>query len=130
MLTELLGLNHYIAMGKRARSRARDLKTRISATEEILEANYDDVSKEALAELKKEETASKKRVKELAAAVKGADELNAGSIDLVAKRDELEACGSELADGVEELSRIQDGVGGAGNAKKNSKRISPRGRRH
>jgi exonuclease SbcC len=65
ILTDLLGLKHYLAMGERARARATELQTRIQRTQELLETTFADVGDEQLASLRTEAEVGIDRVRRL-----------------------------------------------------------------
>ena len=87
ILTDLLGLGEYAEIGRRARSRAAELRTRIETTQAILDEQYRDATSARRDELAELAAAAEKRAAALEAAVREAEiaEAERVRLDIAAK---------------------------------------------
>lgn len=108
ILTDLLGLKHYLAMGQRARARADELKTRIASTEEILEQQFGDVSEDAVTALEEAVAEAKSRAEELATKLEAATDLENERERLSGNSETLGKLRGDLSELREQLLEAQD----------------------
>jgi exonuclease SbcC len=109
ILTRLLGLDHYLEMGRRARKRANDLETTIEATDEILAKQYADVSEDAKEQLEVQATDAERRATELGEALEQAEGIEAERRTLTSTVEKLGARSGQIDDITTRLSDEQAG---------------------
>ncbi len=98
VLTDLLGLHHYEAMGNRARARIRELEASMQATREILDEQYADATAERLAEVQAAHKTAQERAAALADGVAKADDLERKATILVNARLALKRQAANIED--------------------------------
>jgi exonuclease SbcC len=96
VLTELLGLKHYAAMGARARARIAALQARTLATQEILDNQYAEARAEHLAAAESVAASARVRADALADAVVIVTELDQQAAGLRAARPSLQERAAQL----------------------------------
>ncbi len=108
VLTDLLGLEYYLDMGRRARARSKTLEVEIETTASILAEQYADATPQRLAELKAERTTAQQRAKTLAKALTTATKLDGESIALRAGRASIQEQADQIDDIRSQLGRKLD----------------------
>jgi DNA repair protein SbcC/Rad50 len=113
ILTRLLGLDHYEEMGRRARTRAKDLETKVEATDQVLAEQYADVSEEAKGQLEVRAAEAERRATELTEALKRAEGIEAEQGTLTSTVDKLGERSGQIDEITAKLSDEQAGYGEA-----------------
>lgn len=90
VLTDLLGLKYYLAMGARARARANRLEASVTTTQQIIDEQYADATPERLAQAQADHDTARERAAELAGALASANELDGKATTLRQARQGLE----------------------------------------
>lgn len=110
ILTDLLGLKHYLTMGERARGRAKELSTRVEKTEEILEERYAEVGEKQLEALRVAAAEVADRVTTLRDLSRTATEQEAEREDLDRLAGEAAEVKSDLDDLAADLASTAEGI--------------------
>lgn len=98
ILTDLLGLDHYVRMGARARARATELEVGVETTEKILANQYADATPERLADAKEAQARAEQRASGLEGALADVVTLDGKAADLRDVRESLSGLLNTLAD--------------------------------
>lgn len=106
ILVRLLNLDRYIRAGQLASQRARDLDATVTATEQLLQQEYDGITDEAVAAAEKAAKSARTRAAKLAKGLTRVEALHGALKESEALRAAVARCGESLAEAARKLDGI------------------------